>query len=528
MSLKRGMITLKKAHLALLIGAAFLAALLFALFFLSLSADGTILKGAVAAGVDIGGKTRDEAVALLKDAALDGNAQASIAVDIYTITFEAGDIGAHYDAEKTVDAIMGESQGFFAKIASNFKKTKYPMVVELDENLLDSAIKNKLYGIEREVTDISYEITDGGIQVTNGTSGMMLDRQKAKEAVCAQFGSVDANAETPKLEIEKTYPAAVDTDAFLSQFTSDAKDAVYVRNTDGTIAVEEESVGITVDRNAAAKVMEEHKAEGETYSLPAEVILPKHTKAELEACLFADTLAQYSSNFASSAQNRVDNINLAAQSINSVVLMPGESFSFNGSVGERTKARGYKEAHAYAAGEVVDQVGGGICQVSSTLYNAVLLSNLQIVERRCHQMTVAYVPLGRDATVDWGTQDFRFSNNTDYPIRIEAGTSGKNLNIAIIGTKTDKSLKVDIQTQTLSTIEPPVKEQEDPTLPKGERKVVKQGSRGYVVDAYRVVYSNGQEVSREKLRQSTYNPTATTVKVGTMEVAAPAESETAA
>lgn len=480
--------------------------------------SGALPRGSTAGGEDIGGMSRDEAIAALGHVTLGENESVTVKTDIYTLSYDAGEINARYDAEKTVDNILNAKRGFFDGVKSLFKKTNYSMAVVFDENLLDGATSNKLYGVEREPESRSFEITAEGVAVRNGSPGVGLDREKLGEALCEQFGKSPEEREKVVIDLDKTYPEELGNDEFLAQLNSEAADACYVRLDDGSIAAAEGKIGVKLnDYEYAKAIMQSHTKEGEEYLLPAEVNMPRYTKAELEACLFADTLATYSSSFASSAQNRSDNIALATSKINNVVLMPGETFSFNEALGERTVQNGYKTAHAYAAGEVVDQVGGGICQVSSTLYNAALLSNLTIVERRSHQMTVSYVPLGRDATVNWGTQDFRFNNNTYYPIKIEAYTSGKKVYISVIGTKPDKSLKVEIETKTLSETEPPVKTEEDPTLPEGETKVVKTGSKGYVVDAYRVVYSSGAEISREKLKRSTYNPTQTVMKVGTMQ-----------
>ncbi len=486
---------------------------------LALSACGSgdaVPKGSVASGIDIGKMTRSEAVTALSKAELGAEESVTVKTDIYTLVFTAGEVGAEYNAEETVDEIMAYKRGLFAKIKSNFVKTEYDMAVDIDSQMLDNAVANKMYGVERPVSQLSYELTDSGISVTNGLSGISLSRERVAEALQTQFGKPAEKREAAEIEIDKILPDEVDKDAFLSQFQSEAREACYVRYPDGSIEVSEGQTGISFDLESAKNVMLSHTAEGENYLIPATVTVPTYTKEQLESCLFADTLATYSTNFSSSASNRADNIALAASKINNIVLMPGDTFSFNDALGERTIANGYKVAHAYAAGQVVDQVGGGICQVSSTLYNTVLLSNLMIVERRSHQMTVSYVPLGRDATVNWGTQDFKFNNNTYFPVKITAYTSGKNVYVSIVGTKPDKTLKVDIETETVSTTEPPVKTEEDPTMYVGETKVTQNGSKGYVVDAYRVVYSNGQEVSREKLKRSTYNATATVTKVGTM------------
>ena len=140
-----------------------------------------------------------------------------------------------------------------------------------------------------------------------------------------------------------------------------------------------------------------------------------------------------------STANRINNVQLAANSINEVVLMPGEQFDYNQCLGERTTERGYKAAGAYSGGEVVQEVGGGICQVSSSLYYAALLANLQIDVRSCHYFPVNYLPAGLDATVSWGGPEFKFTNNTDWPIKIVAGvdTASNTCTVHIVGTNTE-------------------------------------------------------------------------------------------
>lgn len=502
----------------------FFAALIALCAFLSACGSGdSVPKGSVAGGVELGGMERSEAISALSQVTLSEDATAELKVDIYTISFTAGDINARYDAASTVDNIINAKRSFFEKLFSSEKQ--YDMAVEIDDTLLDSAISNKLYGIEREVSEISYEMTNEGIVVTNALSGLWLDRQSAKDELCRAFGSVAYEPQT--LELERTEPQEVDYDVFLSQFDSEAADATFMRDADGNIVVTQDSVGVSIDLETAKLTMQQHTSEGETYTIAATIVMPTYTKSELEATLFADTLGTYSTSFASSSENRATNITKAAASINGLIFLPGETFSFNDALGERTLENGYLVAHTYSSGQVVDQVGGGICQVSSTLYNSVLLANLQITERRSHQMTVSYVPLGRDATVNWGTQDFKFTNNTYYPIKIEAYTSGKKVYVSIIGTQPDKTQKVEITTETISVTEPTVKTEEDPTMPVGETKITTQGTKGYVVDSYRIVYSNGVELSREKLKRSTYNATQTVMKVGTMVVETATETPAA-
>ncbi|MGD7407579.1 VanW family protein, partial [Ralstonia pseudosolanacearum] len=150
------------------------------------------------------------------------------------------------------------------------------------------------------------------------------------------------------------------------------------------------------------------------YEIPLKVLRPTVSNDDLGIDAFPDELASYSTNYSSSGASRSNNIALATSKINGTVLMPGETFSYNGIVGRRTKEAGFQEAGAYSNGQVVNEVGGGICQVSSTLYNAVLRSNLEVTDRHNHMFQVNYCPIGTDATVSWGAPDFKFKNNRNY------------------------------------------------------------------------------------------------------------------
>ena len=173
--------------------------------------------------------------------------------------------------------------------------------------------------------------------------------------------------------------------------------------------------------------------------IPLQEVQPKVTAEALKEGLFEDCLGSQTSSFGGSTRARVNNINLAVEKINGVILMPGETFSYNGTVGERTMARGFQEAAAYSNGEVVQEVGGGICQVSSTLYCACLYSRMTIVDRTNHYFRVTYLPLGQDATVSWDEPDFKFRNDKEYPVKIVAwcDNDAMQLTVEIWGKDTD-------------------------------------------------------------------------------------------
>ena len=229
--------------------------------------------------------------------------------------------------------------------------------------------------------------------------------------------------------------------------------------------------------------------------------------------LFSQTLGSYKSNYNQGDVSRSSNVALAAKLINGTVIMPGGEFSYNGTVGKRTAEAGFKVAHVYINNEVADGLGGGICQVSSTLYCAVLYANLEVLERVNHQLPVSYVPLGQDATVDYGNIDFRFRNNTGYPLRIVAYASGGVMYASLEGYKEVKE-SVEITPVRVATIPPKEVEEEDPELPFGERKEAEVGDSGCVVETYKTVTVNGSS-KKTLISKSTYAAGKTIIKVGT-------------
>lgn len=232
-------------------------------------------------------------------------------------------------------------------------------------------------------------------------------------------------------------PTMPDYDRLFTELDVEPRDAYFAD--DGSFTVVDEVVGCSFDA-AAAKEAWQKAGPMETVEAPLQITEPAVTGESLRGLLFRDVLGYQTTVFASSGENRINNIKLAASKLDGFVLMPGETFSYNETVGQRTKEAGFLEAGAYADGEVVQEVGGGICQVSSTLYCATLFANLETVSRTNHYFRVDYLPIGYDATVSWPKPDFKFRNNREYPIRIIAYTTNDtDLTIEIHGTNVDGS-----------------------------------------------------------------------------------------
>lgn len=225
--------------------------------------------------------------------------------------------------------------------------------------------------------------------------------------------------------------------------------------------------------------------------------MPSITVASLGEDAFANKLASFTTNYDASNVNRNNNLVLAAEKLNGTIVNPGEVFSYNKTIGQRTIAAGFKEAKAYANGDVVLDVGGGICQLSSTLYNAALYTNLDITERHSHYFETSYVDAGRDATVSWGSVDFKFKNNRKYPIKIEAKAGEGVVTVNIYGIKQEDDYTVLIESKVTSIIPRP-EEYKTSGNPRN-------GEDGCTSETYKTLLKNGVVVSKTLISKDTYN-----------------------
>ncbi len=248
-----------------------------------------------------------------------------------------------------------------------------------------------------------------------------------------------------------------------------------------------------------------------TMTIEPEILLAGTTKTELMNSF--KMISSYTTTTTKNA-NRNTNIELSANAINGTTVMPGEVFSFNEATGKRTVEKGYKEAVAISGGQNVPDVGGGVCQTSSTLFNAVARANLEIVYRSPHAWPSSYVEKGMDATVNWPNLDFKFKNNTDNPIFIVAYYANRKVTVEIYGVGLPDGMTIDLQSVVTKTIPAPegTKYVQNTSLLAGTQKDTVKARTGYVVETYQVWYKNGEEVSRNLLCTSTYKAYQKTVE----------------
>lgn len=289
------------------------------------------------------------------------------------------------------------------------------------------------------------------------------------------------------------------------------KDAKYIYN-NGQIEILKEENGYIFDKEALYNELRSDIGYS-SVRLKTKLAAPKITAEELRKQGVREKISSYMTKFDSSNLPRTSNIRLAASIIDGTVLAPGDTFSFNEAVGQRTIEKGFKEAGVYMNGKLDTGIGGGICQVSTTLYNAVLLADLQVIERYNHSLTVPYVPLSRDAAVSWGVQDLKFINNTDYYIYIHSSTTKNSITFALFSTKSNK--KVELISTTISQVKAPVIYKDDEALEVGKQIVEDIGHHGFESQLTKKVYIDDKLVSIGIVSKDKYLTAAKIIVKGT-------------
>ncbi|MCL5982055.1 MAG: VanW family protein [Firmicutes bacterium] len=296
------------------------------------------------------------------------------------------------------------------------------------------------------------------------------------------------------------------------------QEASFVLAADGVkVEIIPEHPGSRLDSQETSQLLEEAMQsypDVAPVALAVREILPAVKAADLQNLRVRAEMAFFSTYFLLSLPGRVHNIRLAASAIDGTLLKPGVEFSFNAATGRTGVAQGYRLAPVIVAGEIVEGVGGGVCQVSSTLYNAMLLAGLKVVERANHSLAVSYVPPGRDAAVVYGWRDLRFLNNLDHGVWIRTFIEGNRLAIRLYGDPVP-GREVKILTTDLETIPRGINFTQTDQLPAGTKEEVKKGQDGYRVTVWRVTSLNGLEISREMISSDFYKPVPGQFRVGT-------------
>lgn len=292
-----------------------------------------------------------------------------------------------------------------------------------------------------------------------------------------------------------------------------ALDAYPIINEDGSVTIKDSEIGRYMDINEAKDLINLDILHEDKIELPVYKTEPKIYSNYYDG--INKKLGDFETDYSSSVKNRKENIRLAASKFNNMKLNPGDEVSFNDVVGEISEKTGFKSATVIVGGEYESGIGGGICQVSTTLYNSLILSDLEITERHNHSRPIHYVDLGTDAAVARGYKDLKFKNNTNNPILILSEANGEKLNFKVLGNGSDRDYEVKIIPQLLGTVSPGVDTIYSDALPEGESTVRESGARGYSYKTYKEIIKNGEVVEKKEISKSYYLPKDKVVVVGT-------------
>ena len=366
----------------------------------------------------------------------------------------------------------------FYVLSSMFGKTDINLNLKLDTDQLSKNLDEMSAQLPDKVTDSSYYIDENNLIVTPGKTGNVVDVETSIQNIKDAILNLSDLDQPIELAVKTQEPEKIDIEKVHTEIYKEPKDAYYTQDP-FTVYPSENGLDFKVSIEEANNILGDQTAD--EYTIPLKVLYPNVTTNMIGSEAFPDLLSSFSTKYSVRATARTTNLKLAASKINGTVLMPGETFSYNKVVGARTIAAGYKEAPIYVSGEVVDGLGGGICQITSTLYNAVVYANLDIVERTNHQFVPSYVTASRDATVVYGSLDFKFKNNRNYPIKINCSVSGGIANFQIFGLKQDDDYDVEISSYETG-----------------------RTATAIYSEAYKILKKDGKVVNKQLLSKDTY------------------------
>lgn len=475
----------------------FIIALIFSTIFALLNlGKTTIAKGVSIKGIDVSNLTIEEATNKVNEAI---NIELLTGIDLkygeeYKIDFDANQIQYSYNVSEAIKQAynIGKNKDILNNNYTLLYTAFFGKNLELESTYNEESltgivddISSKIPGL---VVQASYYIEDGSLIINKGKPGIAVKKEELKNDILNHIQNRDAmeimqnNIEDViEIQVENVQPDPIDLDRIYSEIHTEPKDAYYIPEP-FQIFKEENGVDFAITMEEAKAIIAD--VSKEEYTIPLKLTPAAKTIDDIGTEAFPYLISSYTTKYDASNTNRSGNLKIAADKINGIVLMPGEEFSFNEIVGKRTIEAGYTNAKIYENGQVVDGLAGGICQISSTLYNAVLLANLEITQRRNHSFTTSYVPAGRDATVVYGTQDFRFKNSRTYPIKIEAGVANGIAEFNIHGIKEEIEYEIKIIPVTTQTIPYQTEYVPDATLAPGQQVVTQAGHSGYKVTTY--------------------------------------------
>lgn len=401
----------------------------------------------------------------------------------FETSLSALQLSIYFNLDKTIDNAynIGKSGNIFERnltiLKTYFSKTNIDIDFTIDEEQLKHDLEDISTKLPDKMIENSCYIDGNNLIITKGKSGKVVNIDESANYIEQQIKNLNVLNNPLELITTDASPDQIDLDAIYNEIHKEPVNAYFTQNP-YVVHPSENGMDFKISLDEAKNLLQEDKDE---YIIPLKILYPSVTTNMIGTEAFPDLLSEFSTKYSASNKNRTTNLILASNKINGTVLMPGETFSYNKVVGERTIQAGYKEAPIYVSGRVEDGIGGGICQITTTLYNAVVYANLDIVERSNHQFVPSYAGPSRDATVVYGAIDFKFKNNRDYPIKITCSVSGGIANFKIWGLKSDNDYDVQITSRTTGTT-----------------------ATAIYSEAYKILKKNGNVVSTTLLSKDTY------------------------
>ncbi len=443
-----------------------------------------IISGVFVQGYEVSGYTQENALKNVNNMIISKlPAEIKLKHNDYETSIQTQDLNIKFDTNMAIKKAfrLGRTGNLLENnweiLQSKFSRIDINPVLTLDEETLKNQLADISGKLPDAVIESSYYLEDSNLILTKGRKGCVVDVEKTASSIIEQIKNLNIKNNTIEIITQEKSPSGLDIDKIHSELYVEAKDAYYTQNP-FAVYPSENGIDFAISIDKIKEMLQEEKEE---YSVPLKILYPSVTTNMLGTEAFPDQLSTYSTNYSTAAKARTTNLRLAANKINGTVIMPGETFSYNKVVGERTISAGYKEAPIYVSGQVVDGVGGGICQITTTLYNAVVLANLEIVERTNHQFVPSYARASRDATVVYGSIDFKFKNNRNYPIKLVCSVANGKASFQIFGAKQENDYEVQITDRVTGTT-----------------------SNAIYSEAYKILKQNGQVVQSTLLSRDVY------------------------
>ena len=462
-----------------------LSLIAFSIYTMMNATSNKITSGVSIKGIDVSGLTTDEAKDKI-NTYITENLPENIQLkhNDYETSIPISSLEVSFDVDSAVTQAnsIGKNGNLLENELNILKALFFNEDIEaylsINENQLTTSLNDISTKLPDTVIESSYYIEGNNLIITRGKSGNVVDVNQMKTYIKNGIMNLTLKNRVLDISTKTKNPSDINIEKIYEEIHKEPVNASYTQNP-YTIYPSENGLdfAITLDE-AKALIESENKEE---YTIPLKVLYPSVTTNMIGTEAFPDLLSEFKTTYSTRDTDRTTNLKLAADKINGTVLMPGETFSYNQVVGERTIAAGYREAPIYVQGQVVDGLGGGICQITSTLYNAVIYANLEIVERSNHQFVPSYVSASRDATVVYGSIDFKFKNNRNYPIKLVCSVSGGIAQFQIFGLRTANDYEVVISSYETG-----------------------RTSTAIYSEAYKILKQNGQVVSRELLSRDTY------------------------